>query len=237
MAKARKLESDLPVPSVLVKSRDEVKELINKQIDVSRRILDIKVEKESSILSYDMLGGARSHVDNYVKDQQDEFFRQYNIWNNRNKEIFTRSFQNPNNSDLDGYIKTDTSYFISDVIEEQKSIIRDKVAYMQGFVERLDLIPCEVDTIRSEQNKRVIDDKGVFIVHGHNNALKVDVARTVERMGLKAIILHEQDDNGKTIIEKFEANASEIGFAIILLTGDDCGISKIDLEREKKDNS
>lgn len=51
-------------------------------------------------------------------------------------------------------------------------------------------------------------------------------------MGLKAVILHEQEDYGKTIIEKFESNASDVGFAIVLLTADDMGVSKRDIERE-----
>lgn len=41
-------------------------------------------------------------------------------------------------------------------------------------------------------------------------------------MGLEAIVLHEQPNAGKTIIEKFE-NAADVGFAIVLLTPDDEG--------------
>lgn len=66
----------------------------------------------------------------------------------------------------------------------------------------------------------------VFIVHGHNNEIKIDVARTLEKLGLEAIILHEQADGGKTIIEKFEENAFDVGFAVILLTADDEGKAK-----------
>ena len=65
----------------------------------------------------------------------------------------------------------------------------------------------------------------VFVVHGHNNEIKIDVARTLEKLGLNPIILHEQPNNGKTIIEKFEAY-SNVGFAIVLLTDDDEGKGK-----------
>ena len=41
--------------------------------------------------------------------------------------------------------------------------------------------------------------------------------------GTEPIILHEQADKGRTIIEKFEDHASEVGFAVVLLTGDDIG--------------
>lgn len=66
----------------------------------------------------------------------------------------------------------------------------------------------------------------VFIVHGHDNEAKLEVARLLERLKLKPIILHEQPNRGKTIIEKFESNASDVAYAVILLTPDDIGQSK-----------
>jgi predicted nucleotide-binding protein len=62
----------------------------------------------------------------------------------------------------------------------------------------------------------------VFIVHGHAGEPREAVARFLARIGLDPIILHEQANQGKTIIEKFEAYAS-VGFAIVLLTPDDIG--------------
>src|SRR5262245_61430764 len=43
----------------------------------------------------------------------------------------------------------------------------------------------------------------VFIVHGHDELMKTAVARFIERLGLKSIVLHEQPNSGRTIIEKF----------------------------------
>lgn len=65
----------------------------------------------------------------------------------------------------------------------------------------------------------------VFIVHGHDNALKQEVARIIEKQALEAVILSEQANGGKTIIEKIEENA-EVGAAICLFTGDDYGRAK-----------
>ena len=63
--------------------------------------------------------------------------------------------------------------------------------------------------------------KKVFIVHGHAEAVNQEVARTIEKLGLEAIILREQPNTGKTIIEKFEEYAKDVNFAVILLTADD----------------
>jgi predicted nucleotide-binding protein len=63
----------------------------------------------------------------------------------------------------------------------------------------------------------------IFIVHGHDGPAKVEVARLIERAGLEAVILHEQANAGRTIIEKFEHHAGAAGFAVAILTPDDIG--------------
>lgn len=67
----------------------------------------------------------------------------------------------------------------------------------------------------------------VFIVHGHDEALKIKAARFIEKLGFKAVILHEQANQGHTIIEKIEAH-TEVGFAIVLYTPDDAGGTQAD---------
>lgn len=67
------------------------------------------------------------------------------------------------------------------------------------------------------------DPKKVFVVHGHNESIKQSVARTLDSIGLKPIILAEQPDKGRTVIEKFENEGNDVGFAVVLLTADDKG--------------
>jgi predicted nucleotide-binding protein len=61
----------------------------------------------------------------------------------------------------------------------------------------------------------------IFVVHGHDEEMKQAVARTIETLGLEPIILHEQPDRGRTIIEKFSDYASRSSFAVVLLSPDD----------------
>lgn len=79
---------------------------------------------------------------------------------------------------------------------------------------------------KTKTNNLEKDSKKVFIVHGHDEALKTSIARFVEKLGLNAIILHEQASKGKTIIEKFEEQALSSSFSIVLLTPDDIGYPK-----------
>ncbi len=86
-------------------------------------------------------------------------------------------------------------------------------------------------TERKEQLQRTLGPKGpisgskVFLVHGHDEAARESVARFLEKLGLEPIILHEQANAGKTIIEKVE-QYSEVAFAVVLLTPDDLGAEK-----------
>jgi|TARA_R110001606_G_C15317395_1_gene644291 predicted nucleotide-binding protein len=77
-----------------------------------------------------------------------------------------------------------------------------------------------------EKKKQIVtkelDLTKVFIVHGHDDLLKTEVARFIEKLGLEAIILHEQASSGNTIIEKIEEN-SNVGFGIVLYTPCDVG--------------
>ena len=61
------------------------------------------------------------------------------------------------------------------------------------------------------------------MVHGHDEGAREGVARFLEKIGLTAIILREQPNQGRTTIEKFVDYAGEVGFAVVLLTPDDLG--------------
>jgi predicted nucleotide-binding protein len=65
----------------------------------------------------------------------------------------------------------------------------------------------------------------IFLVHGHDEAVIQTVARFLERLDQEVIILREQPNSGRTIIEKFEDYA-DVGFAVVILTGDDRGGTK-----------
>ncbi|MCJ9668535.1 MULTISPECIES: TIR domain-containing protein [unclassified Neorhizobium] len=65
----------------------------------------------------------------------------------------------------------------------------------------------------------------IFVVHGHDGEARETVARYLTKIGFDPIILHEQANRGKTVIEKVEAN-SDVSFAVVLLTPDDEGCVK-----------
>jgi len=83
----------------------------------------------------------------------------------------------------------------------------------------------EINTQPKKQSKSLVEKKTakIFIVHGRDDATKNKVARYIKRFDVEPIILHEQPNSGRTIIEKFEGEAADVDFAIVLLTADDQG--------------
>ncbi|HEX9061250.1 MAG TPA: TIR domain-containing protein [Clostridia bacterium] len=78
------------------------------------------------------------------------------------------------------------------------------------------------DIMASEQ---LTDNKKVFIVHGHDDLIRTNVELILRKLNLEPIILNEQANQGKTIIEKLETH-SDVGFAVVILSPDDEGKAK-----------
>lgn len=76
-------------------------------------------------------------------------------------------------------------------------------------------------------------NKKVFIVHGHDDAAKQETARMLEKIGYESVILHEQADSGKTIIEKIETYTN-VAFAVVLYTECDLGRAKEESESQER---
>ncbi len=101
----------------------------------------------------------------------------------------------------------------------REDLARTKAVF-EAYLEELD---SDEEGDYSRKDNKGIDDVGekVFVVHGHDGALKHEVARVLEKQGIEAVILSEQSNLGATIIEKFEKN-SDVKAAICLFTPDDC---------------
>jgi hypothetical protein len=83
------------------------------------------------------------------------------------------------------------------------------------------LKPDSPDMKEANDISKILNQK-VFLVHGHDDGTKETVARFLSKIGLEPVILHEQPNKGRTIIEKFQ-DYSDVSYAIVLLTPDDIG--------------
>lgn len=93
-----------------------------------------------------------------------------------------------------------------------------------------EIMPKQIDQLPQKNGKSdqtiSLQSKGkskVFIVHGRDDYPKEIVAQFLKNVGLEPIILHEQPNKGRTIIEKLEDHSYDVEYAIVLLTPDDIG--------------
>ena len=104
--------------------------------------------------------------------------------------------------------------------------LNEAEALLQSMVEEIEEYWVEESGAPSAPQSVVVNQplssKQVFVVHGRDEGAKQTVARFLESLELKPVILQEQPNAGRTIIEKFEDYA-QVGFAVILCTPDDVG--------------
>lgn len=167
----------------------------------------------------------------YVPESElDDFLNKFEGWKSYVYELLEAQF----GSDCK-YVYEWNTYVTTHVSKREpilKQLTRNvnkALSLIESFLERINIYKRIGTKYTAQLKEEVAKKKCVFIVHGHNEEMKQSVARVVGQMGLNPIILHEQPNGGKTIIEKFESNADSINFAIILLSGDDLAASVCDL--------
>ncbi len=103
--------------------------------------------------------------------------------------------------------------------------VRARVNCLESIRDRLDLIPV-LASATAHVPRESVSGRKVFLVHGHNEQLLREVELFLRRGGIEPVVLRQQPNQGRTIIEKFEQHADDVGFAVVLLTGDDMGYCK-----------
>ena len=160
------------------------------------------------------------------------FKNDYAKWDEYNKELLSRLFSSQavatEYSQAGGSIRVVSIMNYpspSDEFERRLKTLISKIKKLESIKERLELIPLAsgVQPVMPQASSGV--GNRVFIVHGHDEAARGPIARFIEKLGLEAVILHEQASGGRTIIEKLEYY-SNVAFAVVLLTPDDVGAAK-----------
>jgi len=193
---------------LLEKTREEFKTQLEERLDLGTEILQLTD----------------------VNELTENFYR----WNDFNIEFLKQAFDNPNSEYRDDYEHAGYGPFGAlsnhawNTMAEKRETLGYKLNSLKDLIAKVSLIRVS-GNIENLQNQNATakpasarDLKEVFIVHGHDDSAKNKVARFIEKLGLKPIILHEQASNGKTIIEKIEAY-SNVGFGIVLYTPCDLG--------------
>ena len=212
---AKKQDPLKPRQATLQMAHVEVAKRLKMQIKKGNNLLHQNIEDETEL--------------------EDAYHAMY-IWTDYNEELLERIVDTDelvNSYHLSG-IDDDVFGPISVRVRKFHSLIDYYVLALQSILNRLDLIPEAPEKVNhQEQTGHALETSNrVFIVHGHDKAAKESVARLLEKLILVPIILHEQPNQGRTVIEKFE-DYSDVGFAVVLLTPDDVGAAKSEVENLK----
>ncbi len=90
----------------------------------------------------------------------------------------------------------------------------------------------KVTELRAKDKSSASD---IFLIHGHDEQFKAQVAKFLKSINFNPIILHEKPNEGRTIVEKFEAH-SRVTYAIALLSEDDKCVSKDQISYRARQN-
>ena len=152
---------------------------------------------------------------------------EYMKWNEKALRVFDNIF-GENSKQAYKYVEIQfecmNSYGDCTHLETFNRAKKSMKSLLEVFIEEIEEWDENINILHSSSFIEV-DKTKVFIVHGHDNALKEEVARFIEKLGLSPIILHEQPNAGKTIIEKIESY-TDVGFGIVLYTECDNGSKK-----------
>lgn len=215
MATRKKQPTGRP-KTILIKPREVFKKELSERIELGEVLLNrqIKQVPEIETLKQDF-----SNWDDY----NDELIKQ--AFNNQYSEYYHEYSRVNQMVGFTGFNRHPQADHPSYKLELAQERISNCLTILRRLVEKLPLIEEDGSIAVYQTQERVYYNRG-FIVHGHNNTVKLEAARYVENdLKRKAIILHEQANKGQTIIEKFESN-STVDFAIALWTADDVGKAK-----------
>ena len=201
--------------------RSKAAKKIREQIEKGKRLLNQEIKNEAEL-----------------KHARELMSR----WSNYNSELLKRTIDTDEfvetyrSSNLRPFMVLGGSTSFQERVDSFRSEVEKYVLALKSIRDRRELCPerTEVKQVGSQQQTSYSSQisKRVFIVHGHDEAAKESVARLLEKLELEPIILHEQPNRGRTVIEKFE-NYSDVKFAVVLLTPDDVGAAREDAKNLK----
>lgn len=210
--------------------KDEFKNELSTLIDKANDILNMQV---TPIIPQDggyLFGGHGRHLirPKYDSQEYEEFKKQKNLWVDFTAELLKQSFNIPNNEYHSGFVNTGQVLFVvgnEDWVKEYKDEVRQKRDYLESLIERLRIIPVALMETKAVGviKKEAKDSRKVFIVHGHDEAIRLKIEQFMTLLGYQPVVLFKEPNKGDTIIEKLEREANDVAFSIVLYTKCDEG--------------
>lgn len=243
---AKKNIEEKPQKAILVMDSDQFKQALEQRIDVGKKLLDIKVTKNTT--PYGLRGwGAyvgryvSQEERQYVKEEIEQFKNEFYKWSDYNSELLKQAFDNPDNEYRQEYDNTGITILMGDedVMEDYHKRINKKIAVLDRLIAFLPLLPkAETTHDVRKDNKTEMDMSKVFIVHGHDSNTRNEAELLMKQLGFEPVVLFKKVNEGDTIIEKLLRESKDVAFAIVLYTKCDEGkaVEDADLKPRARQN-
>lgn len=201
-------------PSVrpeLVQALGEGQELISQQIAKGNEVLAGEIASREELAS---AGRAFRNWEDYTKELLRRLFTTDELAEEFGAPI--RMFYSLGPST----INEDIAEFLSDG--------RTRLRRLESIGERLPLFAPQQ---ASSQRAGALGNR-VFIVHGRDHGPRDAIRNFLRDIEVDSVVLEDQPNQGRTIIEKFEAHV-DVAFAVVILTPDDVGAARDETDKAR----
>lgn len=231
---ATKSKQETPIQkSELLVPRESIADELRERIEFGRQLLDMQVTLiGGSPQGYGGFYNTRRSKMIYNEAEQKQFSDAFHKWNDYNCELLKQRFSKSNNEYHASYVPCGQPLLLtssSDTVELKRKEISKKITNLESLIEKLPLIPlAQTADIKAAGTvdkaiKTINDSKKIFIVHGHDTTIRLEVETLLKDLGYEPIVLFKQPDKGQTIIEKLESEANDICFAVVIYSHCDDG--------------
>jgi len=145
------------------------------------------------------------------------------VWNEAGTTYLTRAFDDDSYARRfgGGFERNRAIMFLGweAGIENLQGDVREKVTQLQAVLRVLPELE-EASGRPGEKSRPNELNNRVFLVHGHDHAMRNEVHLHLNHLGLEVVVLSDRPNVGRSLIEKFIAEA-EVSYAVVLLSPDD----------------
>lgn len=205
------------------------------QTERPRTALIVTKEKfKSQLIESISLGKQLLNADIQTEEQLKEQEKLFKNWSSYNYELLKVSFNNANNDYKSSYNSAGQMIGVSQVMhgvsihnpsfrfKMLKERVEEKTNALENILGKADLLLSETESVTNLDNSHLTNvNDTVFIIHGHDEEMKRNVQLLLNRGKLNDIVLHEQPDKNRTVIEKLIEEGANASYVIALLSPDD----------------
>lgn len=174
------------------------------------------------------LNRANSLIDQQIADANEGSPANFDNWHNKTEVVIRTIFGelSPTHRKFND-VRYSPSIWTSgtDFTPYERSGVQEVINILEAAKLELALASESPEPARAEGTPN--PSTRIFIVHGQDDARKYELEAYLQKLTNEPpVILHQQPNGGRVLIEKFEESAASVGFAVVLLTADDLGRAK-----------